>query len=237
MKRIAHIARTGEEELALMAHFADRNGIVLENLGLEGLPLPEDLSNCDGVIILGNPRGSQRPAFHDRIFDLVREAVKTNLPVLGISGGARLLAEICRDSVDAGIAGAGFWSSFRFTEEGRKDTLFFGLSDSCTLYREYGDALVLPPGATVIAVDNRGLPVAFRYGNAYGLDFALPRARCLSGNEQISGTGVEDTDEDQACRDLLSLVRTILGNFLWLTELCRASRPDRGQGDAKPAAL
>ncbi len=227
IKRIAYIARTGEEELELMAHCTGRNGIFLEALDGDDQPRQEDIFDYDAVIILGNPRESRCQASLDRVLNRVGEAVKNNLPVLGISGGARLIAEICRDSVDAGVPGRGSWSPFRFTDAGRKDTLFFGLSDSCPLFREYDDVLVLPPGAAVLAVDGSGLPVAFRYGNAYGLDCAVPRGQGLSGNDWFAGPGGEDSADERAREDFSSLVRSILGNFLWLIDLYRLSRRNR----------
>ncbi|OPL11688.1 MAG: hypothetical protein AVO39_05055 [delta proteobacterium MLS_D] len=224
MIRIACITRTGEEELALMANCTDRNGIFLEVLDGDDQPRQEDIFEYDAVIITGKPQGTQRLASSDLVMKRVGEAVRNKVPVLGISGGARLLAEICRNSVDAGVPGAGSWSPFRLTEEGRKDTLFFGLDDSCFLFREYGDALVIPPGAVVLAVDGSGLPVAFRYGNAYALDCIVPWKEHLHPNDHIHDTDALDFPEGRFCEDFSGLVRSILGNFLWLIELYRSSK-------------
>ena len=236
MKRIAYIARTGEEELARMAHFMDRNGILLEGLGLDETgPHQYDLSGYDGVVILGDPQGGQRQAFRDRIMDSVREAVDKNIPVLGISAGARLLAEICRDSVDAGVPGKAVWSRFRLSEEGRKDIIFFGVSESFSVIREYGDAFIVPSGSATLAVSDRGTTAAFRYHNAYGLEFTPLLRGSLSGVSVSDQTNISPVDEP-ALQELLSLGRTIFGNFLWLIEVRCSSKTVRRGDAAEPAA-
>ncbi len=237
MKRIAYIARTGKEELALMAHFMDRNGVFLEGFGLDETgPHRCDLSGYDGVVILGNPQGSQRQAFRDRVMDSVREAVESNIPVLGISGGARLLAEICRDSVDAGVPGKAAWSRFRLSGEGRKDIIFFGVSESFPVIREYGDPFIIPSGSVVLALSEVDMPAAFRYRNAYGLDFTPPLEECPPGEGEPGQTKASPVDEP-GLQELLSLGRTIFGNFLWLIEVRCSSKAVREGDAAEPAAL
>lgn len=87
IKRIAYIVRTGDEELALMASCTDRNGIFLEALDGDDQPRQENIFDYDAVIITGKPRGSQRLVSPDLVMNRVGEAVRNEVPVLGISGG------------------------------------------------------------------------------------------------------------------------------------------------------
>lgn len=147
----------------------------------KGSDLPDSLDGYAGLLVMGGPGA----AFEDsdefptrrRELGLVTEALEEGLPYLGICLGAQLLAEC--------IGGAGYedlpesgWYPIEVSAAARRwDPLFHDVSPTLFVMQNHTRHYELPPerlgGAEVLASGTMYYNQAFRYDNAWGLQFHL----------------------------------------------------------------
>ncbi|RMF89548.1 MAG: type 1 glutamine amidotransferase, partial [Methanobacteriota archaeon] len=103
---------------------------------------------------------------------LIKQALETGAPVLGICLGAQLIAKAAGARVWQGPEKEIGWGEVRLTEEGRRDPLFKGFPLEFPVFHWHGDSFDLPSGAVPLAENDLYLQ-AFRLGGAIGLQFHL----------------------------------------------------------------
>ena len=143
-----------------------------------GDALPRDLSELDGVVVMGGPMSATSDegfATRSEEVDLLSSALSAQLPVLGICLGAQLLALAAGGQVFAGTAGQEIgWHPITLTQESSSDPLFRGLGPSFEVLHWHGDTFSLPAEAVLLASSERYESQAFRTGaRAWGLQFHL----------------------------------------------------------------
>jgi GMP synthase-like glutamine amidotransferase len=152
----------------------------------DGDELPERVTGHAALVVLG---GGQQ-AYDDRSApwlratkDLLRAAVRDDVPVLGICLGAQLLAEATGGRVELGDQGIEAGARLVAKRDAAwDDPLFRDVPFTPTVLQWHEDAIVsLPPGAVLLAGSSRYPHQAFRVGSrAYGLQFHIePRAETL----------------------------------------------------------
>lgn len=146
----------------------------------EALPdrLPEDIS---ALVLMGGPFGAYQQDTQPwiaREVALLREAIDTARPVLGICLGAQLLAAAGGANVyPADPPKELGWHRVKLTPEGQRDPLSRFLANPLTgdptfVFQWHGDTFDLPPGAMRLAASTRFPQQAFRLGRvAYGFQF------------------------------------------------------------------
>lgn len=152
----------------------------------DGDTLPDRIIEHAALVVMGGPQ----QAYDDRSADwlratkdLLRAAVRDDVPVLGICLGAQLLAEATGGRVAPG--GAGIEAGARLVakrDAGWGDPLFRDVPLTPTVFQWHEDAIVeLPPEALLLAASPKYENQAFRVGSrAYGLQFHIePRAQTL----------------------------------------------------------
>lgn len=154
---------------------AARAGVGLDvrrPFGGEGLP--EELTGCRGLIVLGGGRGAHDDEAwpwlsHTR--HLIREAVQGSLPMLGICLGHQLAAVALGGDIktmDAKIRGV---RPFGLTAQGKEDDLFARLRPDVATVQWNGDTVdPLPAGGVALARDEAGNVQAARFApRAWGV--------------------------------------------------------------------
>jgi GMP synthase (glutamine-hydrolysing) len=135
------------------------------------------LDGYDGLIILGGPMSVYDVKHHphlDTEVRLIDEALKSNVPVLGICLGAQLIARALGARVQPNDEKEIGWYDVNFTSAGRTDPLFSHCAETEKIFQWHGDALDLPSGAVHLASTAACTNQAFRYGaNVYGFQFHL----------------------------------------------------------------
>jgi len=135
------------------------------------LPLLEESNR---VILLGGYMGvNERDelAYLQRAADWTAAAVAKGRYLLAICLGGQLLAHALGAQVhsqqrqERGIRAIGL------TEAGRRDPLFAGLADPFISFEWHNDSFELPDGALHLAATEDCYGQAFRYRNAWGLQF------------------------------------------------------------------
>ncbi|WP_336033707.1 type 1 glutamine amidotransferase [Geodermatophilus sp. FMUSA9-8] len=141
-----------------------------------GDALPADLSGHDGLLVMGGPQSSVDAAATELepVRELLRRAIATDAPALGVCLGAQLMAQAgggrVRVGVDGPEVGAGLVAK---RDAAETDPLFGPVPLSPDVVQWHHDEISeLPPGATLLAAGVRYPHQAFRVGRAcYALQF------------------------------------------------------------------
>jgi GMP synthase (glutamine-hydrolysing) len=136
-----------------------------------------------GVVVMGGPMNVDETDRHPQLADereWLAEAVRREMPTLGICLGAQLLARALGAEVRPGEGPELGFAPVEVSDP--DDPLLGGLAPSTTVLHWHGDVFDLPPGATHLARSERTEVQAFRHSNAWGClfhpeaDFALLEA-------------------------------------------------------------
>lgn len=143
-----------------------------------GDPLPPDLADLDGIVVMGGPMS----AVDDRGFptrraelDLLADALRRRVPTLGVCLGAQLLALAGGGTVYGGPDGPEIgWGPVQLTGKAGDDPLLVGLPDRLTVLHWHGDTYDTPPDCVPLVTNARYRDQAFRAGTrAWGFQFHL----------------------------------------------------------------
>jgi GMP synthase (glutamine-hydrolysing) len=143
----------------------------------EGEPVPGEMADQAGLIVMGGPMGvyeqARFPFLHDEM-RLIESALALGRPVLGVCLGSQLLAAVLGAEVKKGERKELGWHTVMLTESAAQDPLFAGVRPEFWPFHWHGDVFSLPPKAVGLASSEQTQCQAFRYGkNAYGLLFHL----------------------------------------------------------------
>jgi GMP synthase (glutamine-hydrolysing) len=158
---------------------------VLEHAGIavqivrsfEEQTVPEELGDCQGLIVMGGPMGvyeQDKYHFLREEIRLIEQALERKTPVLGVCLGSQLLASVLGSAVRPGKSKEIGWHAVTLTDAASKDPLWHGLSETFTGLHWHGDIFDVPNGAVSLASSDLTACQAYRYGDfAYGLLFHL----------------------------------------------------------------
>jgi GMP synthase (glutamine-hydrolysing) len=141
-----------------------------------GQPVPPSMKGAGGLIVMGGPMGvyqtDRYPWLRDEMH-LIEDAMKLNLPVLGICLGAQILAAALGAKVERNPNGKEIgWHPIRLHDSAKDDRLMRGLPTTMTPFHWHGDIFEVPPGAVSLASSDKTPCQAFRQGDkTYGFQF------------------------------------------------------------------
>jgi GMP synthase-like glutamine amidotransferase len=203
-------------------------------------PLPADLDGYAGLVCLGGGMGALDDLDHPWLADvrlLLSEAVRRQLPTLGICLGGQLLAVATGGGVRVGEDGPEVGPHLVAKRDaGWTDPLFAELPLMPDVLHFHSDVIDrLPPSATLLAAATRYPNQAFRVGRcAYGLQFhietttqvVLDWARDSPGEAEYARPGELTAERlDQFHADIAETWRPVVTKFVRLAA-----------GDLEPAA-
>jgi GMP synthase (glutamine-hydrolysing) len=148
---------------------------------LAGQALP-DHAEVSGAVVMGGPMNvddDRHPELATER-DWLAEAMRRDLPALGICLGAQLLARALGADVRPGEGPEFGYAPVEILDP--DDPILGALAPSTTVLHWHGDVFDLPDGATHLARSAQTEVQAFRHGNAWGVlfhpesDFALLEA-------------------------------------------------------------
>jgi GMP synthase (glutamine-hydrolysing) len=136
-----------------------------------------DVSRYQGLIVLGGPQMpdqlDQYPYLRTEM-QCIEQALKLEIPVLGICLGAQLLAHTLGAAVRPMRNWEIGWYDLQPTNRSAADPMFCALTAARPVFQWHGYTFDLPAGATHLAQSNDCENQAFRYGsNSYGLQCHL----------------------------------------------------------------
>lgn len=140
----------------------------------QGEPLP-DVHGVQGVVVSGSSAMvTDRAAWSERTAAWLREAVRLEVPTLGICYGHQLLAHALGGEVDYNPRGRNIGTiDVELRGDARADRLFGVFADSLHVAVSHRQCVMkLPPGSTWLAQSTRDPHSAFRAGScAWGVQF------------------------------------------------------------------
>lgn len=170
---IQHVAFEGPGSIAAAVH---DTGAALEIVRIdrdEDVPAPEAVAALAGLVVMGGPMGVHDDLdWLERERTLLRAAVQSGLPVLGVCLGAQQLACALGGAVVAGPTPELGVGEVHLSAAAIADTVFGPAPSPLPCVHWHGDTFTLPEGAVRLAGNDAYENQAFRAGErAYGLQF------------------------------------------------------------------
>jgi GMP synthase (glutamine-hydrolysing) len=162
--------------LGWIADALDESGLAWKYVDLYEAPASAvSVREATAMVIMGGPMSANDDlTFIQREVALIAEAVKSEIPLLGVCLGAQLIAKALGAKVYRNTVREIGWAPVTFTEAARRDPLFAGLSALETVFHWHGDTFDLPRNAELLASSAACRNQAFRVANrVYGLQFHL----------------------------------------------------------------
>jgi GMP synthase (glutamine-hydrolysing) len=178
MKRLLVLQHVAHELLGTLNPLLKRAGFRLRYVNFARHPDAQpSLDGYDGLVVLGGPMSANDT---DRLphltteMKLIEEALRRDLPVLGICLGAQLIAKTLGAGVYANEEKEIGWYDVSPTDKAESDPLLAEFQRTEKVFQWHGDTFDIPKSTIHLAFSSLCANQAFRYGkNVYGLQFHL----------------------------------------------------------------
>lgn len=136
-----------------------------------------DITKYNGLIVLGGPMGVHQTRQYPHLkyeMQLIEQALKLNIPILGICLGAQLLAATLKAQAKPSNYLEVGWQPIELTRDGQSDPFFQHFEKGERIFQMHSDSFEIPRSAIHLARSENCAAQAFKYGNrAYGIQFHL----------------------------------------------------------------
>jgi GMP synthase (glutamine-hydrolysing) len=178
MRKVMVIQHVGHEPLGTLNPMLKAAGLRLRYVNFGRHPdLQPKLDGYSGLVVLGGPMGvydAERLPHLKVEMQVLEEALKREIPILGICLGAQLMAHVLGASVAKAPKFEAGWTDVHLTADGAGDPLLKNFAKSEKVFQLHQDTFQIPRGAVHLAESDLLTGQAFRYGKkAYGLQFHL----------------------------------------------------------------
>ena len=205
MSKVWVLQHTEKETLGRISEALERRGMDFNYIrSFMGQPVPREMGDAVGLIVLGGPMGVYEQQTYPYLTDemrLIEKALQQERPVLGICLGSQLLASALGADVRKGARKEVGWHPIAPTGAGLQDRLLRGLPDSFMAFHWHGDVFDLPKDAVALASSEWTEHQAFSYGDsAYGFLFHMEvteeiiRGMVATFPEEIEEAGEDSSD-------------------------------------------
>jgi GMP synthase (glutamine-hydrolysing) len=225
---IAVLQHEPETALGVFSEVLDEVGVthhLVETASAVSLP---DVTDFDGVIVLGGSLAAHDPAL-DETRRWLGDAALKEIPVFGVCLGGQLLAAALGGAVGRACPPEAGIHDVYLTRAGKNDPLFAGLPGRLPVFGWHEDAFELPQGAIPLAGSIACEHQAFRFGSSvYGLQFhtelrpddlrrwaAVPGYAALLARTSARWDDVA-AELEQFGSELEALARLLLARWLYL---------------------
>lgn len=177
MKPIPIFRHVPHETAGMLADVLSEAGLAYQYVDLfRDTPAAIDCDGVPGLIVLGGPMNVDEIERYPHLaaeIEWIRDAVKRRLPILGICLGSQLLAKALGARVYPNGGKEIGWYELDLLPAAADDPLFAGLGEKLPVFQWHGDTFDLPAGAAHLARSPVCRHQAFRYENAWGLQFHI----------------------------------------------------------------
>lgn len=178
MRKLLVFQHAPSEPLGVLDPMLRRAGFRIRYLNFFRNPAAQpDVGRYQGLIVLGGPMHADQTAAYPHLLTeiaAIREAVRLEIPVLGVCLGAQLLAAALGAAVRPNPVREIGWYRLRCPPGAAADPLCRHLLGEPYVFQWHAYTFDLPEGAVHLAATDTCANQAFRFGNrAYGLQFHL----------------------------------------------------------------
>jgi GMP synthase (glutamine-hydrolysing) len=178
MKRLMLIQHEAFEPLGTLDPVIRQQGVGIKFVNFEHHPdVRPTMEKYQGLILMGGYMGVYESHIYDHLnheMKLIEEALKRELPILGICLGSQILAHVLGARVQKHTDREMGWYDVHFTEAATSDPLLGDFKPCEKLFQSHGDVFDIPSSAVHLASSDLCMGQAFRYGkNVYGIQFHL----------------------------------------------------------------
>jgi len=176
MKPVCIVQNWAAESAGNLADYLAENHIpyhVVRSYAGETLPT---IASLEAAIVLGTPISVRDYQQHEnlrRLFGFIADAVRHDLPFLGVCFGGQFLARVLgADVTRSQVREIGIYKA-NLTDAGQKDKIFAGIEPEFDVFHWHADTFQIPFGATLLVTGDTCHNQAFRKGRAVGIQFHI----------------------------------------------------------------
>jgi GMP synthase-like glutamine amidotransferase len=161
------------ETLGTLEQMFRSDGFEIEKVNAQNDPVPASSKGYGAIIILGGPMAVyDNLPYLQREQYLIRDAIKNDVPILGVCLGSQLIAQAAGGRVYKGKKKEIGWYSVYVTPASSNDIFRDVTNKTIRVFQWHGDTYDLPANAKILAYSDL-YPQAFRIGSAVGIQFHL----------------------------------------------------------------
>lgn len=175
MKKALAIRHVKIEHLGLIESYLKLKNFKIDYVDTaEGQVLKEPLENYNLVVVLGGYMGAYEDNLYPFLsyeFKIMEEALKKDIPLLGICLGCQMLAKVLGEKVYKGEKGKeiGFFDIEKVSD----NPLFSNFPKTFKAFQWHGDTFDLPKGAERVFKNENYENQGFVYNKAVGFQFHI----------------------------------------------------------------
>jgi GMP synthase-like glutamine amidotransferase len=173
-----------------------------------GEPAPRDVRRYSGLVFMGGPMSvNDELAWIAPVLELIREAVRKDVPVLGHCLGGQLIAKAFGGAVRPSPVKEIGWGEVRVEENGVARA-WLGDLEGFEAFHWHGETFSIPPGATRVLSGAYCANQAFALGKHFGMQChvemtpELVRGWCALGRAEIEAAAASPAVQSVAAIEL-----------------------------------
>ena len=172
MSEVLVIQNTEIEGIGVLGDLIKKDGFVIKTIHAKIQDIPN--SKPDIIIILGSPASANDDLpYLKKELKVIRDAVKKDIPVLGICLGSQLIAKAFGAPVYKGTkTEIGFYNDIEF-DNITQSKIFNKFKSPALVFHWHGDTFDLPKNAIRLAHSKNYQNQAIKIGSAIGMQFHL----------------------------------------------------------------
>jgi GMP synthase-like glutamine amidotransferase len=170
MNPVAIFRASQTEGPGYFASYLERRSIPWQLVALdEGAAVPRDPRAFSGLCFMGGPMSANDPLpWIAPALELIREAVRKDVPVLGHCLGGQLMARAFGGTVRANPCKEIGWGEVRVADNGVARE-WLGELQAFEVFQWHGETFSIPPGATRVLENAHCANQAFALGKHFGM--------------------------------------------------------------------
>ena len=188
MKPVAIFRASSTEGPGYFATYLQRRSIAWQLVALDaGERVPRDVRAYSGLVFMGGPM-SVNDSLHwiSPLLELIRDAVRNDVPLLGHCLGGQLMSKALGGTVTANPVKEIGWREVRVEDNGVARE-WLGDVQSFESFHWHGETFTIPPGATRVMRSSHCANQAFALGKHIGMQCHVEMTRELIESWLASG--------------------------------------------------
>jgi GMP synthase (glutamine-hydrolysing) len=235
MKTIAILQHDPLQHPGYLLQFLDEAGIASQVIrACDGDDVPATAAPFSGIVVLGSDSSVNDPlTWVERELRLVKDAVASDVPVLGHCFGGQLLARALGATVHRNPCPNIGWASLRTTPAGKP---IFGQASQVQAFNWHYESFGIPAGATRTLYGEHCLNKGFVFGphlafqGHFEITEDIVRAWCKTHGDELAragGPAVQHADQILACLPERVAAVHVAARAAYSSWLARMTRPSR----------